>query len=95
MKQIEKYPQESSQSENANYRMKSIDIASRLSDGHIQALPRHTKIQPQASKHPKKLKAATYGVPRKTVFYFLIKNLQRLVLPLSYEKRISFHPPKT
>ena len=80
MKQIEKYPQESSQSENANYRMKSIDIPSRLSDGQIQALPRHTKIQPQASKHPKKLKMSDLRGAEKTVFYFLIKNMQRLVV---------------
>jgi hypothetical protein len=59
--------------------MKSIDIASRLSDGQIQALPRHTKIQPQASKHPKKLKMSDLRGAEKTVFYFLIKNMQRLV----------------
>ncbi len=82
MKQIEKYPQESSQSENANYNMKFIDITSRLSDGLIQTLPRHTKIQPQARKHPKKLKTGDLRGAEKTVFYFLIKNLQRLVRPI-------------
>lgn len=65
--------------------MKSIDIASRLSDGQIQALPRHTKIQPQASKHPKKLKMSDLRGAEKTVFYFLIKNMQRLVLLLIFQ----------
>ena len=77
--------------------MKSIDIASRLSDGQIQALPRHTKIQPQARKHPKKLKMSDLRGAEKTVFYFLIKNMQRLVMLVvlieySFETIRKFHP---